>query len=205
MCPESVDPHNSLGFTQLNQACWVGDLDEAQSLLEAGADPNSCNGISFYTPLHSSSFKGHLAIVKLLIKFGADINAQEAKGYTPLNSAIWNDHQDVALFLINNNADLAICSNDGFSPLNTAVWVGNLVVVRNLVEKGADVNFANVDGFTPLHAAAKKGHLEIAGFLVKNGARLDALDRWGRDVIKVAEDNQNWHLVKFFEYLVNNH
>ncbi|XP_063913882.1 protein fem-1 homolog A-like [Zophobas morio] len=204
VCPEYVDDYNDYGFTKLNLACWVGDFPEAWSLLEEGAHPNGGSGLQQYTPLHSSSFQGHLDIVKLLLKFGADINAQEAEGYTPLNGAIWNNHQDVALFLINNNADFTLYNNNRFTPLMSAVWVGNLVLVQTLVEKGADVNISSIDGFTALHAAATTGHLEVARFLVENNARLDALDYQGRTPLCLAQEYRNNHFVEFFENLINN-
>ena len=55
----------------------------------AGADVNAKNS-NKWSPLHSSKFNKNEKIVKLLLAFGADINAEDDMKRTPtLSSAIW--------------------------------------------------------------------------------------------------------------------
>lgn len=65
---------------ELISACKAGDFDKASSLLKRGANPNaeSDNGL---TPLF---FCSEVALVCLLIHYGADINAVDPEGNTVL-------------------------------------------------------------------------------------------------------------------------
>ena len=64
-------------------------------LLDKGADINGATD-SKSTPLHAAAWKGNLAIAKLLIARGANLNAKNQLDKTPLDWAIEQDHPDVA-------------------------------------------------------------------------------------------------------------
>jgi serine/threonine-protein phosphatase 6 regulatory ankyrin repeat subunit C len=62
----------------------LGEADEAKQrdvekifslLVDKGADINSTTNFGNITPLHDASYAGNLAVIKLLVKHGADINA----------------------------------------------------------------------------------------------------------------------------------
>ena len=57
-------------------------LDTARRLLELGADPNICSK-SHSTPLHEASSRGSLEVVRLLLSYGAKVDAKNDKGSTP--------------------------------------------------------------------------------------------------------------------------
>jgi len=52
------------------------------------------------TPLHWASANGQLNCVKVLVEFGADVNAQDETGWTPLHFACNNAHKKIVQFLI---------------------------------------------------------------------------------------------------------
>ena len=58
----------------------------ARLLIERGADPNTV-GVLDYTPLHHASEYGRIEIARLLIEYGANVEAKENWGRTPLNLA----------------------------------------------------------------------------------------------------------------------
>ena len=68
---------------QLFVAAAMGDVAAVADLLAKGADIEVDNyGV---TPLYSACDKGNLALVKLLLDHGADVNAQDLEwGRTPL-------------------------------------------------------------------------------------------------------------------------
>ena len=56
-------------------------------LLEHGADPNICNH-GHSTPLHQASSKGELEFVRLLLSYGANIDAKDGGGQDPIPSGL---------------------------------------------------------------------------------------------------------------------
>src|SRR5207247_5702206 len=74
------------GFTALHAAAAKGHVSVAEVLIDRGADVNSvAHGTS--TPLHEAATnRGGRAIIELLVRAGADVEAAPA-GYTPLQFA----------------------------------------------------------------------------------------------------------------------
>lgn len=83
----------------------------AEKLIEYGADTNyqECltgkdKQITNRTALICASLRGHLDIVKLLLKNGADINFTNVNGENALSNAIIGENYDIALYLLQNGA-----------------------------------------------------------------------------------------------------
>ena len=106
------------------------------------------DGSHFVTPLIIAAHNGHLNSVKILLGYGADIEArgtlkignEVAEGCTPLWGAAAADHLDVVKLLLEQNADVDSKTSTGSTPLRVAAHKGHLDIVRCLVESGADVN-----------------------------------------------------------------
>ena len=73
----------------LYMACCQDHFDTARYLLEQGADRDKA--ITFannkFTPLHAAAIYGHLEITKLLMVYGADLNAKDREGRLPIDVA----------------------------------------------------------------------------------------------------------------------
>jgi ankyrin repeat protein len=74
-----------------------GDLDAAQTLINAGVDVNKAGDLG-YTPLHVACMKGNIELVKLLIDSGADLFAMN-EGDIPFTSARLAGHDAVCDFM----------------------------------------------------------------------------------------------------------
>lgn len=76
------------GRTAVLHAADSHDDDTLRILLEAGADPNPevPNGLFRSSPLIAASFGGLAGMIKLLIAFGAEINACNPEGRTALEN-----------------------------------------------------------------------------------------------------------------------
>ncbi|MCE9561234.1 MAG: ankyrin repeat domain-containing protein [Planctomycetes bacterium] len=70
----SGKPH-STGRTPLQLAAWYGNEKVVVYLLDKGADVNTADDHG-YTPLHFAAEKGHLDVVKRLVKAGAKLDAK---------------------------------------------------------------------------------------------------------------------------------
>lgn len=164
-------------------------------------------------------FQGDLTRVKLLLKEGVKLNAQDASGNTLLHKAIFSNNLEIIKYLVDQGADLKLTNNAGITPLqyvalNAEVAVvkyfieekniigrGNLLeavknaylgIVRYLVEeRGADVDGRDNYGSSLLHIAVRYGYLQIAKYLIEQGADLEALDTEGNTPLHVAVHNRD--------------
>ena len=166
------------------------------------------DGNQFVTPLIIAAHNGHLNSVKILLRYGADIEARGTlkiendvmEGCTPLWAAASAGHLDVVKLLIKRKADVDGRASNGSTPLRVAAHDGHLDVVRCLVERGADVNARIYDDeSTPLMVACYWGHSSVATYLINKGAIMDLQDKDGKTALHDAA--QRDHLEIFRELL----
>lgn len=138
-------------------------------LLDAGA--NVIN--TPLRPLSSAVSLGQLAIVKMLIEAGSDVNNGESgisvsyygnpAGYTPLHWAAQDFRQSLIKVLLEAGAEVDKPDTKGRTPLHIAAGSQFLshadydevsMTVKALLEAGADVNKADRKGRTSLHKVA---------------------------------------------------
>ena len=152
------------------------------------------DGSHFVTPLIIAAHNGHLNSVKILLEYGADIEARGTlniedeviEGCTPLWAAADTGHLDVVKLLIKRKADADGRASKGSTPLRVAAHEGHLDVVRCLVESGADVNARTQYRGTPIMAACDYGHLSIVTYLINKGAFVDLKSTGGNTALHFA-------------------
>ena len=109
----------------LDRACASGDELAVEMLLDAGADPSGPRG---YAAFHHSRYQfgleptwhvvqaaygGHAAIVKRLLRAGADPNLACGEGETALTVATRHGHVEVVKLLLAAGADRGYKSFEG--------------------------------------------------------------------------------------------
>ncbi|KAG3149663.1 hypothetical protein PI124_g11426 [Phytophthora idaei] len=94
-----------------------------------------------------------LAVLELLLRFGANVNARNQEGYSALHYAGNGDALDVAKYLLDNEAHIDAHDQNGKTPLHHCIREGSLLVVNLLVSRGAQIDIKDVDGVTPLTLA----------------------------------------------------
>ena len=100
-----VDTRDEHGWTGLMRACLNSDYQMAALLLKAGADPNgevethpmSHDGS---TPLHFACGRGHLELVKMLLRYKASLDKKDRRGLTPPQLAERCGHAPVVNLII---------------------------------------------------------------------------------------------------------
>ena len=176
--------------TKLFSAASSGNVEKVKSIVGSGVDidslDNSSSSSLHIACLNSSSptFKngstlytadrgrhGHLRVVEYLIRNGADVNKQDAKGCTPLYLAARVGYLEAVQYLVEQaGADINIATHSGWTPLNVCCDKGNDELVLYLIERGAELDKATNKGCTPLLNAVRNGHFEIVKYLAQAGA-----------------------------------
>ncbi|OCT49799.1 hypothetical protein CLCR_06652 [Cladophialophora carrionii] len=123
-----------------------------------------------YTPVFLAIWKGHVAILSLLLKDGAGVNEPSFSHLGQL------------------------------SPLQAACYYGNLQVVSTLVDAGAGLNARpnNTKGKTALQYAVDMGHQQTVAYQLQHGADVNALcaEPQGLTALQSAVFQRNYHLVE---------
>jgi uncharacterized protein len=178
------------------------DLDHLEiitKLLDKGANPNARvkedtltrtiftmqwffeNGATAFARAAQSS---DTALMKVLLKYGADPRLATANG------------------------DTAITLAGGIGWVEGVTYERsreeNVEALRMLLDLGLDPNTANSEGRTALMGAALKGRNEAILLLVERGARLDLHDHGSRDTDKIgsAAAGHTWQAIDYADGLV---
>ena len=139
--PQLVNAYAEDGFQALGLASYFGHLDVVDYLVKAGAPINSPSRNELNAaPIQSAAAAGHVKIVELLLKYGADANIREQGGYTPLHAAAQNGDLEMIRALIYGGADLTARSDDGKTPLDLALKENHTEAVK-LLEEGITKRF----------------------------------------------------------------
>ncbi len=107
-------------------AAKMSKNDILRFLLESGVDPN-LDGDHGMTALHRAAKNGDTEAVDLLLRSGANVNAQDnAMAAAPLHEAVRENHLEVANLLLSNGAkvDSHVCGY--FEPVHWAATCGHL-------------------------------------------------------------------------------
>mmetsp|Transcript_30497 Transcript_30497/g.86178 ORF Transcript_30497/g.86178 Transcript_30497/m.86178 type:complete len:287 (+) Transcript_30497:491-1351(+) len=173
-------------------------LEVARILLKATKDtPNQGGGPSnsrvLFSPLHSAVQKGHVQMVKLLLKAEADVNQRNSYGKAPLHLAAEGGFVEVAKLLLEAGADVHLLTAEAkASPFMLAVIADQDEMAKFLIANGANVNQTDSQGTAPISVAASRGKVAVVKVLVEAGADLDVENIHGYTPLcdAVVEDHE---------------
>ena len=177
--PEHVGATGGFYMTPLVAAVAAGHFQTATFLLDNGAH-QEVEGYASRAPLHSAVLYADFEMVQALLKYKADVNAQDSGGDTPLHCAspgnlMVSIHtqplSNVARLLLDHGADVNARNNGRSTPLHLAVRDGRVDVVHVLLEHGADIGAEDNDGRTALQVVSDKKRDEIIKLLLEHGAK----------------------------------
>lgn len=111
-----------------------------------------------------------VAIVRLLVQAGFDVNYQDDQGESALHVAARFNHTECASALLSGSdhqkADTELAENAfGWTPLFVSCVDGQLAMVQLLISFGADLERLDTSGWTAKEHAALRGHISIARLL----------------------------------------
>ncbi|EAY13351.1 hypothetical protein TVAG_164610 [Trichomonas vaginalis G3] len=120
-------------------------------------------------------------LLKLMIKYGADVNLKSAK-FSPISTHMIYSHYKVVNILADYIDDANQVNSLGISLLMDAVTVST-ELVNKLLKMGADVHYKNtkMQGFTAIHVCAmsEQQNTEIMDILIDHGLSVNERDSEG--------------------------
>lgn len=168
------------GMTALHWAARHDDMDTANALLAARANPRAENRYGV-TPLALACINGSAPMVRLLLEAGADANAPLRGGETPLMTAARTGKIEAVKALLAHGADAsAKIPQSGQTAMMWAAAEGHADVVDALLAAGADFRTPLASGFTPLLFAVRGGYTEIVRALLRAGVDVNEAARPAR-------------------------
>ena len=152
-------------------AALAGNHFELAHLLHCNGSSVNIRGRDEISPLHSvSHYRGYTEIIRILLEYGADINAQNDVGATPLHWAANQGYSEVVCVLLEQGADPNIPNNGHATPLHRAVQAKSAATVRLFLEHGVDVDAVDKMGKTALQYAQDRMYDEIVTLFLAHSA-----------------------------------
>ncbi len=171
-----ADPNagNADGQTPLMVIARTSNVAAATELLRRGAKVDQVEQWHEQTALMWAAAESQPEMVKLLIKYRANVNARSKE----------NNWQR----MVTAEPRAQMRSVGGLTPLLYATRQGCAACVKYLVEAKADVNLPDPEGVTPLIMAVTNFHFDIASYLIDRKAEVNKWDWWGRTPLYSAVD-----------------
>jgi uncharacterized protein len=175
---------------ELIQAAKDGDVAGVKRILAKDPGLARARAQSGETPLMAALYRGHTAVVRVLIGAGAvqDVFAAAAVG----------EMDALERMVSSDPAGIHAKAYDGWTPLHLAAFFGHTAAVDRLLEAGASVDAVSNNSLrnTPLHAAVAGGHLDAALRLIERGAAVNASDAGGHTPFHIAAEGGYVPVVK---------
>lgn len=140
---------------------------------------------------------GHLGVVKMLVRAGANVNHPTKTNSTPLRAACFDGRLDIVKYLTDHGANIHITNKYNNTCLMIAAYKGHVDVVQFLLELGANPDEKAHCGATALHFAAECGHVKIVRELLSHGAKITQNEHGMTPLIAAAERTRS-DVVEYF-------
>lgn len=136
-------------------------------------DSDGNNALLYNTNIGYLDFNINYDIIKLLIRFGADVNWQNDKKESPLIKSVLSSNLIIIKLLLENDANVNIQNYNGETPLMLISGIGQYNdnhILNILINYGANINERNYKGRTALMYASINHFYQNIKILLKNGA-----------------------------------
>jgi len=154
---------------ELVKAAANGDLLKVEELL--GRPDCNVNGVfAGHTGLQAASQNGHLEVLRLLLRAGADLELEDKDGDQAVHHAAFGDEPGVMEVIAGAGADLNARNIRRHTALHIAVNKGHVGVVKILLGLGCHPSLQDSEGDTPLHDAISKKRDDMLALLLDHNA-----------------------------------
>ncbi|XP_005102534.2 E3 ubiquitin-protein ligase MIB1 [Aplysia californica] len=108
--------------------------------------------------VHHAAFGDEPAVIELLHRGGADLNARNKRRQTPLHIGVNKGHIGVVRSLLDLGSHPSLQDSEGDTALHDAISKKRDDMIALLLEHTADITITNNNGFNALHHAALRGN-----------------------------------------------
>ena len=187
-----VDVRDVEHVTPLHIVSRIGNQPMADMLLQASKKSINACDYRDRTPLHIAKTP---EVVKLLVKFGANLNSLDYLGQTPLLFSCQQNRREVAKALIELQPD-AINSKDNMKRTVTHHCTASkmLDILSNV--RDLEINEVDINKQTALHIAVMKNDFESTKQLLKMGANPNVVDKCILSPLHMAQTQEMYDLLK---------
>ncbi|XP_067660172.1 putative ankyrin repeat protein RF_0381 [Haliotis asinina] len=193
-----INSRDGKGSTPIMHVANDGHEDVFDVLIDKGADVSLVNGDK-ETILHLACKGGNVEIIKyLLTRNTVDINSRDNWGLTPVMRAALMGRKNAFDLLVKWRADLSLLDDRCDNILHLACCRDSIEIVKYLLTNNiVDINSRDGDDCTPAMIAAREGCEAVFFLLVENEADLTVLNDDGDDILYLACEGENAHIVKY--------
>ncbi|XP_034947633.1 E3 ubiquitin-protein ligase MIB1 isoform X1 [Chelonus insularis] len=175
-----------------------GDVNEELVKSAANGDAVKCeeclkrldadvNGVfAGHTALQAASHNGHLDVIKILLRYKADVEIEDKDGDRAVHHAAFGDEPGVMALVAGAGADLNARNKRRQTALHIAVNKGHAGVVRTLLELGCHPSLQDAEGDTPLHDAISKKRDDMLTLLLDHAADITRTNNTGFNALHHA-------------------
>ena len=167
------------GETAFHRSALLGHNEILEAFLKHDVDVNLKTKTG-WTALIWASEKGHIEIVRNLVRKGANVDCQhDDYGVTALMMAAREGMTSVVSELLENNANVEL--KDKFGK-NVKQWAGSKKI--NILLDSNNIKSKDKDGSELVEIAAKNGNIKVLNTLLKRGARYEGSKENAEELIK---------------------
>ncbi|KAK2723320.1 hypothetical protein QYM36_001842 [Artemia franciscana] len=128
---------------ELVKAAANGDGQKCEEILRR-SDANVNGVFAGHTALQAASQNGHLEVIKVLLRHGADVEIEDKDGDRSVHHAAFGDEPAVMELLAESRADLNARNRRRQTALHIAVNKGHIGVVKTLLELGCHASLQSM-------------------------------------------------------------
>ncbi|OWR50221.1 serine/threonine-protein phosphatase 6 regulatory ankyrin repeat subunit C [Danaus plexippus plexippus] len=139
------------------------------------------------TALHLSARRRDVDMSRILVDYGAAVDAVNGAGQTALHIAAAEGDEPLVKYFYGVRANAAIADNEDRTPMHLAAENGHAAIIELLADKfKASIFERTKDGSTLMHIASLNGHADCAMMLFKKGVYLHMPNKDGARSIHTA-------------------
>ncbi|KAK6108980.1 Ankyrin repeats (3 copies) family protein [Brugia pahangi] len=189
-------------------AVACGQLEALITLLESGArvdcvDNQGAQAVHYAAAATTNdiTLERCEAILHILLKYGANVNARDIDGRTPILWAASCGNLEIVIILSQIGGDIYATDRDQLGAIHCAASHGHIHIIEYLISNLDPfiVNSVDRNGDTALFYAVTLGHYECARLLLLNGAEVNHQDRHLRCPIHCAAAKGQLRMLKLLK------
>lgn len=189
----NVNQMDKENVSVLHWAAINNRVEIVRFLISKGSVVDKIGGDLNSTPLHWAIRQGHLAMVVLLMSYGADPSLVDGEGCAGIHLASQFGHTAIVAFLVAKGQDVDVKDRNGITPIMWAAYrVLSIDPTRLLITMGAQVNTKDLlRGNTALHWACLSNNVVATKHLLDAGADIYLANNKGETPLELATKSSN--------------